>query len=234
MLGEEGKRVGLQEDIPLRTADLEFVMAPLGNVGKENLPDAGRNHFPHEVNAAIPVVEIPHHADALGIGGPDREMRAAHPAQFEDVGAEFFIDLVMSAFVEEIDVHLPQHRTEGIDILLAPRLPGVVFHLQHVVERLVHPAQDRLEESVRMDFFQRKPPREIRRIHDGDLGRVRPPGPPEISLLEFPDAENLERIAVPRLDQRIKVIVWQRGGIHGITQRPERSDGQLIWPGRTL
>ena len=101
----------------------------------------------------------------------------------------FLVDFVVRAFIEEIDVHLAKHGTEGIGILLSPRFPGVALHFQHVVERLLNSAQDGLKQAVRMDLVQReaarhRPPHQRSRLprHPGEE-RVRT-GFPETP--EFP------------------------------------------------
>ena len=82
MLTVESERVALQADLPVASLDLEFVMCALLDSRKENFPDATAEQLAHGVHAAVPVVEITDHADALRVGCPDAEDRAFHAVHF--------------------------------------------------------------------------------------------------------------------------------------------------------
>ncbi len=109
VLGKEGIWVGLQKDIAMLAADFKFVMRSLMHARKKNFPDAGWQKLPHLVNAAIPVVEVTHNTHALRGWGPHGEMNARHIVNHLHMGAELFVDVVMRAFVEEINIHLAKH-----------------------------------------------------------------------------------------------------------------------------
>src|SRR5438477_7564183 len=55
-----------------------FIGFAFGEVGDENLPDALRWVEAHGIYPVVPIVEVAYDADALGVGGPDGEMHAAH------------------------------------------------------------------------------------------------------------------------------------------------------------
>ena len=57
--------------------DLVLVDLALAKIGNEDLPDAGGAAIAHGVTAAVPVIEIADHADALRVRGPDGEVDAA-------------------------------------------------------------------------------------------------------------------------------------------------------------
>ena len=55
---------------------------------------------------AIPAVEVADDADAASLWGPDRERDAFRATDFRDVRAEFFIDLLVAALAEKMQVDL--------------------------------------------------------------------------------------------------------------------------------
>ena len=102
------------------------------HAGEKNFPDAGGNDLAHGVHAAVPVVEIANDAHALGGGGPHGKMHAGHIVDHLHMGAEFFIDIVVRAFVEKVDVHLAEDGAEGVGIALAPGGALVVGEFERV------------------------------------------------------------------------------------------------------
>ena len=78
--GGEAVGVGLFDQIAVVPAlHLVLVDLALAEIGNEKLPDAGGAAISHRVPAAVPVIEIADHADALRVRGPDGEMDAANP-----------------------------------------------------------------------------------------------------------------------------------------------------------
>ena len=55
------------------TDDLKFVFHIIGKARKEYLPNARAYALAHHVAAAVPVVEIANHADALRVRRPNRK-----------------------------------------------------------------------------------------------------------------------------------------------------------------
>ena len=90
-------------------ADFKFVVRALMHAGEKNFPDAGWQKLPHLVDTPIPVVEIAHNTDALRGRGPHGEMNARHITYDFHMCAQFFVNVVMRALVEEINVHFAQH-----------------------------------------------------------------------------------------------------------------------------
>ena len=124
------------------------------------------------MDAAVPMVEVTDHGHTLGIGRPDGKVGAGHAAELHHMCAKLLVHFVMRAFIEEINVHLAEHGTEGISVLLSPCFP-VAFHFKHVVERLLNSAQHGLKQTVRMDFSQREAASIVRRINDRDFHGIR-------------------------------------------------------------
>ena len=122
----------------------------------------------------------------------------------------------MRAFAEEIDVHLTEHRTEGIGILLSPRFPEMALHFQYVVEWLLGSAQHGLKKTVRMNLAQREPAVLVRRIDDRNFCCIRTKNASEPASLKFPNSQEFERIEMAGFDQWIEIIVGNRRGIHDL------------------
>src|SRR6266481_2052911 len=64
---EESVRIRLQHDPPLLVTNFKLVMGPFANIGDKDLPNAGESQRSHLMDPPIPRIEIPHHADALGV-----------------------------------------------------------------------------------------------------------------------------------------------------------------------
>ncbi len=85
-------------------ADLELVERAGPQPGHEQLPQAAAAVHLHGVGAAIPAVEVAHHAHALGIGRPAHEAHAGHPAAGAAVGTQHAPGLGEAPLVEEVAV----------------------------------------------------------------------------------------------------------------------------------
>ncbi len=68
------------------------------------------------MDAAIPAVEIAHHAHALRIRRPDREINAVHAADLAQLRAEFLLELEMIALRKKMQIHLAHDRAVAIRI----------------------------------------------------------------------------------------------------------------------
>ena len=73
VLIEKGVGIALENNAARGAADLEFVVRPLLHSRQEQFPDAASQQTAHRVNAAIPMIEVRHHADPRGVRCPDRE-----------------------------------------------------------------------------------------------------------------------------------------------------------------
>ncbi len=68
-----------------------FIELAVVRAGDEEFPDAALFTQTHRVAAAIPVVELPHHGDALRVGCPDGKARAGDAVHRIRMRAERFI-----------------------------------------------------------------------------------------------------------------------------------------------
>src|SRR3546814_13449524 len=76
LLLQEGDGIGLQRQQPaVGSDDLVLVEGAPLQAGNEQLPDADLVTLAHDVAAAVPAVDVAHHADALRVGRPDGEDR---------------------------------------------------------------------------------------------------------------------------------------------------------------
>jgi len=113
----KGKGIALQrQQRTLGADDLEFVGAVAGDVGNENLPHPDILAMAHLVAAAVPIVEIAHHRNALGIGRPDREVHAIRALMGDAMRAHLVVKPDMRALRHQEIVDRPQHRTETVGI----------------------------------------------------------------------------------------------------------------------
>ena len=61
------------------------------------------------------------------------------------VSAQFFVDVVVVAFLVEVHVQLTENRTIGIRVTQLEGLSGPGGDLQQIVERFCHPGQRRFK-----------------------------------------------------------------------------------------
>ena len=127
-----GEAVGIGPvDGPPGGVHPEFVERPDDDPRDEQLPDPCRTPV-HLVDAAVPVVEIPDHTHALGVGGPDREIDPRHPIEPMEVRAELLVAAPVAAFVKQVDVEFCQHAWERIGVVQIMLSGCRVVHPQHV------------------------------------------------------------------------------------------------------
>jgi hypothetical protein len=121
-------RVALEPELmPVAREDLVLVELARLEVRDEQLPDARIAAHAHRVIASVPVVERPDHADALGIGGPDRESEALHAGNRELLCAEKPVRMKVIAPGETPQVVDFDVRCERVRIVAL--MPGVVVRL---------------------------------------------------------------------------------------------------------
>ncbi len=130
-LGGAGERVGLQRQAPAVGADQLVLVGEAGaNVGDEDLPDAGVAAQPHGMPPAVPGVEVAHHRDPPGVRRPDREVDAVGALVGDRVRAHLVEEAEVRPLADEVVVHRPEHRPEGIGVghpPLAAGVPGAVL-----------------------------------------------------------------------------------------------------------
>ena len=151
-LRRESVRIGFLDQVAIVPAlDLELVDLALTEVRDEDLPDARPAPVAHRVTAAVPMVEIPDHADPLRIRGPHREMDAPEAGMGPQVGTEPLVIPIMRPFAEQVQIEVSQDRPECVGIDELPRIPFMILHAQPVGERFGAIGEDGREEAVRVD-----------------------------------------------------------------------------------
>jgi hypothetical protein len=60
------------------------------------------------MGTALPAVEIPDDGDRAGMGRPDGEACARHPAHRNGVGAEVAVEAELPTLIEQVEVFLGQ------------------------------------------------------------------------------------------------------------------------------
>lgn len=100
----------------MRANDFIFVNGAGAELGKEQLPDAGRAAIAHGMDAAVPAIEVADDADATSAGRPDGEVHAGDTIDGFDVGAELFVGVVVTAFAHEVEVEFSEEKREGVGV----------------------------------------------------------------------------------------------------------------------
>jgi hypothetical protein len=70
--------------------------------------------------STVPRIEITYDADAPCVGRPDAERGAFDPFVDGRMGAELVVELPVSAFSQQVLVHLPKHRPKAVGIFFNP------------------------------------------------------------------------------------------------------------------
>src|SRR5262249_54490646 len=106
-LGGETDGIGLLGAVVVvLRLDRIFVQRAGTDVGHEALPDAGGAARVEVERAVLPVIEVADDADLAGVGGPDGEVRAGDAILRAGVSTEFFVEPVVFAFAEEVEVEV--------------------------------------------------------------------------------------------------------------------------------
>ena len=213
MLGKEPIRIGLQKDIPMGAANLEFVMLSLGNFGNKNLPDSGTSKTPHHMTASVPSVEIADNTHSLGIRGPDHKRGSLNAIYVTRMRPQNFVSLQMFSLPKQIKIQLPECRGKRIRIAGMKCRAVCQGHLKGVLSpsggegsgclALEQPLRMHLRESKLLPIG--KTQSNARRPWIKDTGNA----PPRLGLT---DTKNAMGIAMPAFQQRIE-ISW--GHKHG-------------------
>ena len=149
-LGGEAVGVGLFDQVAVVTAlHLVLVDFTLAEIGNEDLPDAGGAAVSHRVAAAVPVIEVADHADALGVRGPDGEIDAVEALMGPDMGAKPLVISVVCSFAQEVKVKVGEDGAEQVGIDKIPGVPLVVLDLEPVGKRLAAGSRTRPRRSHR-------------------------------------------------------------------------------------
>src|SRR3546814_11488994 len=76
----------------------------------------------HDVAAAVPAVEVAHHADALRVGRPDGEAHAFDAFDAARMRAELLEDAAVRPLGHQVKVELAEERREAVGVLEVARL----------------------------------------------------------------------------------------------------------------
>ena len=215
MLTVESERVALQADLPVVSLDLEFVMCALFDSRKENFPDATAEQLAHGVHAAVPVVEITDHADALRVGCPDAEDRAFHAVHFGEMRAEFLVEIPVVALGMQVDVRLPKNTAEGIRVARFPLIAVATLQAQVVRKLRRALGQNRFEEPLRMNFHRLELARAIACVDHRDFCGIGPEDAHGEKVTGAPHTQGMKRIGVACFEKGGKLCGRNGGLWHG-------------------
>src|SRR2546423_9997937 len=99
------------------------------------------------MNPAIPAVEITHHADALRVRRPHREIDTRFLANLPNVRAKFLIQLPMLTFAEKVHVHLAHYDAIGIWVACGLFAAVTALDAQSVANVTLHSHKSRLKKA---------------------------------------------------------------------------------------
>jgi len=182
----------------------------------EQFPDARGVARSHGMTACIPCVEVADHGHALGVGRPDREAHAFHAFDGHGIGAKRIGQLEMASFVEQMQVKLAQHRTEGVRVLgfLHRARP---LDAQQIGRRIGHGT---FEQARHLCFHQSPQQCSIAAAQHLDRLRPRQIGADAAAGRAVMRAEHLERIAMARRCQRFSLAAIETGQRRGVHESP--------------
>ncbi len=149
----EGVRIGFNAQLAVGINHLEFIKLPVVRAGDKQLPDAGFPTQAHRMAAAVPVVELPDHGNALGIGRPDGEPRAGNAIHGIGMGTQRFIGAQMRSFGEQPAIHLLQQRAKAVGIVNQVLLT-VPENGELIAERIFAAGHHAAEEATGIEAFQ--------------------------------------------------------------------------------
>jgi hypothetical protein len=110
--------VGFEKGGATMVVHLVLVERARAYVGDEEFPDAGDAEASHLMEPPVPVVETADDAHAVRVRRPHGERDAFHAAEATDVRAQFFVELQVTAFGEEVFVEIAERGEEGVRIAL--------------------------------------------------------------------------------------------------------------------
>ncbi len=180
---QEAHRVGLQRHpFAMGADDLVFVQFAHRQAGDEQFPQARSQAPAHGMAAAVPGVEIAHHADPPRIGRPDGKCHAVHAPVGDRMRAQLFVKLAVPPFGDQVFVHLAQDQAEAIRVLDHPAMVAGC-HLKLIAVAVEGPGK----EALGVDAFQR---RALAVGQDRNLGRLRGEDP-HLAVMGSEDRERV-------------------------------------------
>ncbi len=185
-------------------ADLKFVVHPFPRSGHEQFPHPAPEQTPHRMDAAIPAIEIAHHAHAVRVRRPDREIDAVHSADVAQLRAELLPELEIVALGKEMQIHLAHDRPVAIRVArhLLALVPRDHAHL--VIQLPRFPRQHRLEKTLGMQPIGRH--FLSARDRDPHLSRVRPKNADDEVFAHAMRTKNAKRIGVATGEKNVHLI----------------------------
>ena len=105
LLGRQGDRVGFFTAVPMLGGDnVELVERSFPHARDKTFPDSGAAARLQLVGLRIPPVEAANHRHLASIGRPDAEHGALHSLGLHQVRAHFFVNPVVAALVEQVEI----------------------------------------------------------------------------------------------------------------------------------
>src|SRR6266545_421088 len=161
-------RIGFVDRIPSIVGDhVIFVYRALTEGWYKALPHSGRAGA-HHVGPGIPLVEIAHYRDLLGIRGPYRKLHSLTSIPLREVGAEFLVGMIESSLGQQIYVKIAQRLQSWHHGLTLPLLclqllclhresqSAIPRHLEVVVEIALGPNPPTYSQNVRRKTLRRQ------------------------------------------------------------------------------
>ncbi len=159
-------RVRLQISKPALELQLKLVIIAGLGIGQEQFKNPGIPQSSHLMNPAVPAVEISHHADAHGIGGPDSEVSALHPIYDHGMRAQLLINGIVNSVLEFLRVLQSNLGIKTVCLSTDALLPVFSLYRIMIYRQLVLPSlhqrgkktvlvrQLHLHQSLRTVFFR--------------------------------------------------------------------------------
>ena len=153
------------------------------------------------MHAAVPIVEIANHADALRVRRPDAETDAGRALDRAKMRAKLAVYVPVVALGVKMHVGLTEHAPERIRVALLPLLTRVALQAQQIRKLRGTLRQHRLEKSVGMNFRSGKDLRAVSRIDHAHRSAIRAEGAHRDAIARATHPKRLERITVPRFEK---------------------------------
>ena len=96
------------QQLALPVEDFKLVISAVRYPGNEYLPDATGRMQTHDVPPAVPIIKFTDDTDTRCVGCPYREASPAYIQQTGWLRTEFFEDLLVRAFCQQIQIEITQ------------------------------------------------------------------------------------------------------------------------------
>ena len=182
------------------TARTDLVLVPrtAADVGNEQLPDAGRTHGAHLVEAAVPGVEIAHHRHRARGRRPDGERGPVDSLVVPGMRSEPLPDPLVASLGDEVRVQLAERGRKAVGVAHREAGAAAVIDLQQIAEHVLAPVEARLEHTA-LAVARGDLAAEVRQHrHSLRVGTINADHHPVAIRV---DPEDGMRIGVPQLDE---------------------------------